>query len=164
MCISTSYLNNFDSLQQVYKSRCWLVRVAFNVGWQVSHRGQTQLATGTGSPRVYVTLDIDSDCVPITSRDLINALVTQLLDFQWIGLERIPISVLGHLADNSAAVAKLAHFTTTPRVQASLFIGMTAVILEEKLEICFRIRSTKASTSLNVHLSFVCYSQINTSC
>ena len=52
-------------------------------------------------------------------------------------LERIAIAVLGHLADDSAAVAQLAHLSAAPSVQTALLAGMAAVVLEEEFEVAF---------------------------
>ena len=127
--IATRYLHDLDCLQQVDKSGRWLVRIALNIGRQVTHRGQAQLSASTGTPGVDIALDIDCDGVTIATRNLINALVPQLFYLKWVGLKRIAVAILGHLTYDSAAVAELTHLTTTPSVQAAFLVGVTAIIL-----------------------------------
>ena len=129
MCIATRYLHDLDCLQQVDQSGRRLVRIAFDIGRQVSHRGQAQLSASTGTPGVDIALDIDCDGVTIATRNLINALVPQLFNLKRVGLKRIAVAILGHLTDDSAAVAELAHLTATPSVKAAFLVGVTAVIL-----------------------------------
>ncbi len=50
-------------------------------------------------------------------------------------LEWVAIAVFGHLVNNSATVAKLAHFATTPSVKTAFLAGVAAVILQEELEV-----------------------------
>ena len=84
--------------------------------------------------------------MPIATRNLINALVPQLFDLKRVGLKRIAVAILGHLADDSAAVSELAHLAATPSVQTAFLVSVTAVILQEKLKICL-------PTTLYVHIS-----------
>ena len=71
----------------------------------------------------------------IAASNLVNSLVSQLFYFERVRLEWIPISIFGHLADNTATVAELAHLAAAPRVQAALLISVPAVVLEEELKI-----------------------------
>ena len=71
----------------------------------------------------------------IATSDLVDAFVSQLFYFERVRLEWIPISIFGHLADNAATVAELAHLTAAPRVKATLLISVSAVVLKEEFEI-----------------------------
>lgn len=44
-------------------------------------------------------------------------------------LEGIAIAVFGHLVNDAAAVAELAHFAAAPRVQTAFLARVSAVVL-----------------------------------
>ena len=52
----------------------------------------------------------------IAASNLVDALVSQLFYFERVRLEWISVSIFGHLADNTATVAELAHLAAAPRV------------------------------------------------
>ena len=116
VCVTTGDLHNFDRLEKIDETWCRLIRVALDIRGQVPHRWQTKLSTGAGSPRVNVAFDVYRHGMTIAAGNLVDALVSQLFYFERVRLEWIPISIFGHLADNTAAVAELAHLAATPRV------------------------------------------------
>ena len=81
MGISASDLHNFDCLEQVDQSRCRLIWITLNISGQVFHRWQTELTASASAPRVNIPLYIDSNCVSVSPSNLVDALVSQLLDF-----------------------------------------------------------------------------------
>ena len=83
----------------------------------------------------------------VTPCNLVDSLVSKLIDFEriWLSnvsktsvtyLERIAVSVFGHLRDDRAAVSELAHFSAAPSVKISLFVGVAAIIEQEEFEVC----------------------------
>ena len=79
----------------------------------------------------------------VTACDLIDSFVSQLPNLKRVGLlgkryksesesltylEGVSVAVFRHLANDAAAVAKLAHFAATPRVKTSFLVGMFAVV------------------------------------
>ena len=74
--ISACDLNYLDVHEQLDQARCGLVGVALDIGWEVLHGLEAELATGTGTPGVYIALDVDGDGVAVTTGDLVNAHVS----------------------------------------------------------------------------------------
>ena len=98
--IATGYLDDFDSLKQLNESGRGLIRIAFDIGRQVSHALKAKLSAGTGSPRVDIASDINSNGVAVSSSNLVDAFVTEPQDLERVGLERIPFAVFWHLGND----------------------------------------------------------------
>lgn len=131
--ITARDLYDFDSLEQLDQPRSRLVRISFHVCGQILHRLQSKLTARTGTPRVHIAIGIDCHCMPVSTGDLVDAFVPQLSDFQWVGLERVPLTVLRHLGDDLVGVAKLSHLARAPSVEVPLLIVVDLVLLQEKL-------------------------------
>ena len=100
MRVSTGYLNNLDVQQKLNEPWCGLVWIPFHIRGQIFHRLEAQLPTRTSTPRVDVPLNVYSDCVAISTRNLVYALVAQLHNFQGVWLEGVALAVLGHLGND----------------------------------------------------------------
>lgn len=100
MRVTTSDLNDLDTLQEFDEPRRRLVGITFDVGRKVAHRLKAKLTAGTGAPRVYISLNVDCDGMSIAPCNLIDTLVPKPEDFEWIRLERITLTVLGHSRDD----------------------------------------------------------------
>lgn len=87
MCITTGDLDHFNRCEKVDKPWSRLVGVALNVGGKIFHGRQAELTARACTPRINIAFDIYCDCVPVTTSNLVDAFVTQLLDFQRIGLQ-----------------------------------------------------------------------------
>ena len=130
--IATSNLDDFDALQELDESRSRLIRIAFDVGRQVTHRLESELSASAGAPREDVALDVDCDRVTVATGNLVDALVAEPGDLEWIWLERVALTVFGHLDDYVRGVAELAHLAGAPGVQvAALVVVLLVVFLEE---------------------------------
>jgi len=103
--IAACNLNNLYIGEQLDEARRRLVRIPFNIGWQILHGLEAKLAASTGSPGVHVAFDVDSNRVAVTSCDLVNSFISQLPDLQRVGLEGVTLSVLRHLSDDLVRVA-----------------------------------------------------------
>jgi hypothetical protein len=57
-----------------------LIGIALNISGEILHGCQTQLPTGTGTPRIHTALDIYGNSVAITTGNLIDPFVSQVLD------------------------------------------------------------------------------------
>jgi len=87
MCITTGNLDHFYGGKKVDQAWSRLVRITLDVGGKIFHRREAKLPARTGTPRVDIAFDVYSDCVPVTTSDLIHTFVAQLLDFQRVGLQ-----------------------------------------------------------------------------
>lgn len=130
--ISTCNLSYFDVLEQLNQSGSGLIWIAFHISRQILHALQAQLAACTRTPGVHVALNIHGNCMAITSCNLIYSFIPQLFNFKRVWLKGITFSVFGHLGDDFAWVAELAHFTRAPSIQIPFFIVMDLVLLNEE--------------------------------
>jgi len=96
MGIAASYLNHSHIEEEFNDSRSRLIRVALDISREVLHTGQPELSTGARnlvfsslpcSPRIHVAFDVYSHSVAVTSCNLVNPLVPQLLYLKWVRLE-----------------------------------------------------------------------------
>ena len=58
MRIPTSYHDHPNIKQQFNNARSGLVRITFNISGQVLHGRESELTAGTGTPGVYIALDV----------------------------------------------------------------------------------------------------------
>ena len=86
VCITTSNLTDNNMLKKFNKAWCWLVWVALNISGQILHTWKTKLTTSTRSPTIYISFNINSDCVSISTSNLVYSFVSKLLNFKWIWL------------------------------------------------------------------------------
>ena len=86
MSIPTCNLTDYDPLQQFNLTWRGLIRVAFYICWKILHTGKPKLSTGTCSPAVHIAFDVNSNCVTITTGNLVDTFVSKLLNFQRIRL------------------------------------------------------------------------------
>ena len=157
MRITTCYLCNFDILQKFYQSRSWLIRITFYIGGQIFHRLKTELSAGTCSPRINITFDVDRNCMSITSSNLINALVSQLLYFEWIRLKWVAFSVLGHFSDYLTRVSKLSHFSWAPSIEVPFFgvVHLIVVLIKFVLLLLILLVELRNQRRVRIHQSAV---------
>lgn len=109
MCVTTGDLDDLDVLKELDEPWRGLVWIPLHISRQILHALKAELAAGAGSPRIHIPLYVDSHGVPIATCDLVDAAVSELLDLQRIGLEWIAFTVLRHLVDHLARIAKLSH-------------------------------------------------------
>jgi len=77
--------------------------------------------------------------VPVTTRNLIDAFIAELLNLKRIWLEGVPITIFRHQLDYTATVAKLAHFPGAPSVKVALLVCVFTIVLKVKVEIVIAI-------------------------
>lgn len=141
VCVTARDLANHDVLEELHKARRGLVRVPFNISGQVLHARQAKLAASASSPAVNVSLDVDSHRVAISSRDLVDTLIPQLLNLKRVRLERIAVPVFRHKLYDATTVAELTHFAGAPCVKVTFFRCVLQVISEEEIKIIVAIAS-----------------------
>ena len=73
----------------------------------------------------------------VTTSNLVNTSVSKLSDLKRVWLERIALSVLGHLGDDIARVTELAHFARAPSVETSSLLAGILVALDEEFVLFF---------------------------
>jgi len=85
--ITACYLHDFYRGEKVNKARRGLVRITLDIGRQILHRRQAELATSTCPPGVDIAANVDSNSVAVSSRYLINPFVSELIDLEWKWLQ-----------------------------------------------------------------------------
>lgn len=64
----------------------------------------------------------------VSSSNLVDSFVPQLINFKRVGLEGIAVPIFGHLRNDRGTVAELTHLSTSPSVQVAFLIAVVHIV------------------------------------
>ena len=85
--IAASDLDDLDCGQEVDESWRRLIWIPFDISRKILHGGEAELAACARSPRVDVSADVNRNRVSIASCNLVDTLVPELINLEWVRLK-----------------------------------------------------------------------------